>query len=80
PSTGSVGDSYDNAMCESFFSTLKHELVRRHTFRTLHEAEMATFEFIEGFYNPRRRHSALDYQSPIKYEQAALAATTIPSG
>ena len=80
PSTGSVGDSYDNAMCESFFATLKHELTRRHTFKTKAQAEMAIFEFIEGFYNPRRRHSALDYKSPIKYEQAALAATEIPTG
>lgn len=80
PSTGSVGDSYDNAMCESFFATLKHELTRRHNFKTKAQAEMAIFEFIEGFYNPRRRHSALDYQSPIKYEQAALAATEIPIG
>ncbi len=80
PSTGSVGDSYDNAMCESFFATLKHELTRRHNFKTKAQAEMAIFEFIEGFYNPRRRHSALDYQSPIKYEQAALAATEIPTG
>ena len=79
PSTGSVGDSYDNAMCESFFATLKHELTRRHTFKTKAQAEMAIFEFIEGFYNPRRRHSALDYQSPIKYEQAARTATEIPS-
>lgn len=70
PSTGSVGDSYDNAMCESFFATLKHELTRRHTFKTKAQAEMAIFEFIEGFYNTRRRHSALDYKSPIKYEQA----------
>jgi putative transposase len=80
PSTGSVGDSYDNAMCESFFATLKHELTRRHIFKTKAQAEMTIFEFIEGFYNPRRRHSALDYKSPIKYEQAALAATEIPSG
>ena len=79
PSTGSVGDSYDNAMCESFFATLKHELTRRHTFKTKAQAEMAIFEFIEGFYNPRRRHSALDYQSPIKYEQSARTATEIPS-
>ena len=79
PSTGSVGDSYDNAMCESFFATLKHELTRRHSFKTKAQAEMAIFEFIEGFYNPRRRHSALDYQSPIRYEQAARAAMEIPS-
>jgi putative transposase len=79
PSTGSVGDSYDNAMCESFFATLKHELTRRQSFKTKAQAEMAIFEFIEGFYNPRRRHSALDYKSPVNYEQAALAAAEIPS-
>ena len=66
-------------MCESFFATLKHELTRRHTFKTKAQAEMAIFEFIEGFYNPRRRHSALDDQSPIKHEQAARAVTEIPS-
>jgi putative transposase len=80
PSMGSVGDSYDNAMCESFFATLEHELLRRSTFRTRAEAEMAIFEFIEGFYNSRRRHSALDYKSPMKYEEAALAAAEIPTG
>ena len=80
PSMGSVGDSYDNAMCESFFATLEHELIRRATFKTRAEAEMATFEFIEGFYNPRRRHSALDYKSPIKYEEAARKAAEIPTG
>ena len=79
PSMGSVGDSYDNAMCESFFATPEHELIRRSTCRTRAEAEMATFEFIEGFYNPRRRHSALDYQSPLRYEETARKAPAIPS-
>ena len=79
PSMGSVGDSYDNAMCESFFATLEHELIRRYTLKTKAQAEMAVFEFIEGFYNPRRRHSALDFKSPNQYEQAALAAAEIPT-
>ena len=79
PSTGSVGDSYDNAMCESFFATLKHELIKRHIYATKAQAEMAIFEFIEGFYNPRRRHSALDYKSPSQYEEAALEAAVTPS-
>ena len=56
PSTGSVGDCYDNAMCESFFATLECELLERRRFRSHAEARMAVFEFIEGWYNPRRRH------------------------
>lgn len=74
PSMGSVGDAYDNAMCESFFATLECELLDRTRFRTTAEAEMAVFDFIEGFYNPRRRHSSLDYLSPIDYERAHPAA------
>jgi putative transposase len=69
PSRGSVGDAYDNAMCESFFATLECELIDRTRFRTQAEAKMAVFKYIEGFYNPRRRHSALDYLSPINYER-----------
>ncbi len=65
PSMGSVGDAYDHAMAESFFATLECELLDRRTFRTHAEARMATFHFIEGFYNPRRRHSALGYLSPV---------------
>jgi putative transposase len=68
PSTGSVGDAYDNAMCESFFATLECELLNRHRFHSHSEARMAVFHFIEGFYNPSRRHSALGYLSPIEYE------------
>lgn len=71
PSTGSVGDCYDNAMCESFFATLECELFERHKFKTKAEARVACFEFIEGWYNPSRRHSALRYKSPINYERAA---------
>ena len=69
PSTGSAGDCYDNAMCESFFATLECELLNRRRFRSQVEARMAVFEFIEGFYNPYRRHSALDYESPVNYER-----------
>ena len=68
PSTGSVGDCYDNAMCESFFATLECELIDRRSFRTPAEARRAVFEYIEGFYNPRRRHSALGYLSPVDFE------------
>ena len=72
PSTGSVGDCYDNAMCESFFATLECELLERRRFRSHAEARMAVFEFIEGWYNPRRRHSAIGYQSPVNYERSQL--------
>lgn len=74
PSRGSVGDAYDNAMCESFFASLECELLNRRRFRTQAEARMAVFNYVEGFYNPRRRHSALDYLSPINYEQRAALA------
>ncbi len=69
PSMGSVGDAYDNALCESFFATLECELLDRRRFKTQAEARMAVFEFLEGFYNPQRRHSALGYLSPINYER-----------
>jgi len=71
PSMGSVGDCYDNAMCESFFATLECELLGRRKFKTKAEARVACFEFIEGWYNPSRRHSALGYKSPINYERNA---------
>jgi putative transposase len=70
PSTGSVGDCYDNAMCEAFFATLECELLDRNRFETKSEARMAIFGFIEGWYNPRRRHSSLGYMSPIAFEKA----------
>ena len=69
PSMGSVGDAYDNALCESFFATLECELLDRRHFPTQAEARRAVFDFIEGWYNPHRRHSALDYESPISYER-----------
>ena len=69
PSMGSVGDAYDNAMAESFFATLECELLDRRRFKSQAEARMATFEFIEGWCNPHRRHSALEYLSPIDYER-----------
>jgi putative transposase len=67
-SMGAVGDCYDNALAESFFATLECELVARSRWRTHTEARMAVFDFIEGFYKPRRRHSALAYLSPAEYE------------
>ena len=71
PSMGSVGDCYDNAMCESFFATLECELLDRVTLRTPSEARTAVFDFIEGWYNPTRRHSSLDYESPLAFERRA---------
>ena len=68
PSMGSVGDCYDNAMCESFFATLECELVERQRFATRTQARTEIFRYIEGWYNLRRRHSALDYLSPVNYE------------
>jgi len=68
PSMGSVGDAYDNAMAESFFSTLEAELLSRRRFTSQAEARMACFSYIEGWYNPVRLHSGLGYRSPITYE------------
>ena len=73
PSMGSAGDCYDNALCEAFFATLECELLDRRRFRSQAEARMAVFAFIEGWYNPRRRHSALGYLSPVEYERRAQA-------
>ena len=78
PSMGSVGDAYDNAMCESFFATLECELLDRRRFASQAEARMACFSFIEGWYNPVRLHSALGCQSPMAYEAAAEIATAEP--
>lgn len=69
PSMGSVGDAYDNAMAESFFATLECELLDRRSFKTKAEARTALFTYIEGWYNPRRRHSALGYRSPVQFER-----------
>jgi putative transposase len=74
PSMGSVGDAYDNAMCESFFATLECELLDRRRFKSQAEARLAVFDFIEGFYNTCRIHSALDYRSPVEYEREHLLA------
>ena len=69
---GSVGDAYDNAMCESFFATLECELLERRRFRSHAKAQAAVFAFIEGFHNPSRHHSALGYLSPIDYEKQTM--------
>jgi putative transposase len=68
------GDPYDNAVAESFFRTLKVELVYRRRFRTRAEAKAAIVEYIELFYNSRRRHSSLGYLSPNDFEKQTDAA------
>jgi putative transposase len=78
PSMGSVGDAYDNALCESFFATLECELLDRRRFATQVEARLAVFDFIEGWYNPHRRHSALTYLSPLAYERRTLPRGPAP--
>jgi putative transposase len=72
PSMGSVGDAYDNAMAESFFATLEREVLNRRRFRSQAEAKIAIFRWLEGWYNPHRRHSSLGYLSPINYERRML--------
>jgi putative transposase len=62
------GNCYDNAVVESFFGTLKTELIHHHTYATRNQARLALFEYLEVFYNRKRRHSALDYRSPAEYE------------
>jgi putative transposase len=74
PSMSRKGDPYDNAVAESFFRTLKVELVYLRRFRTRAEAKAAIVEYIELFYNGRRRHSSLDYLSPAEYEELGVAA------
>jgi putative transposase len=69
PSMGSVGDAYDNALAESFFASLKTELLQQHTFATRKAARLALFDYTEGFYNSHRRHSALGYLSPAEFER-----------
>ncbi len=69
PSMSRRGTAHDNAVAESFFATLETELLNRHIYHTRQEARTAIFDFIEGFYNPTRRHSTLGYQSPTDYEK-----------
>ncbi len=68
-SMGSVGDCYDNAVCETFHATLKKEKIYRQSWPTRAAARTAVFEYIEGWYNPRRRHSTLAYLSPAQFER-----------
>jgi len=79
PSMGSVGDCFDNALCESFFATLECELLDRESFHSPTQARQAVFAFIEGWYNPHRLHSALDYTSPIQFERFNASLLDSPS-
>ena len=79
PSMGSVGDCFDNAMCESFFATLECELLERESFPSQTEARQAVFTFIEGWYNTQRLHSALGYSSPVEYEKNRPILVSLPS-
>ncbi len=66
-----AGKCWDNAAMKSFFSSLKTERTARRTYRTRHDAKAGVFDYIEYFYNPRRRHSTLGYLSPAEYEEKA---------
>jgi putative transposase len=69
PSVGRTGICYDNAVAESFFATLKKELIHTRPWPTIDKLRTAVFEYIESYYNRRRRHSAIGYDTPIEYEQ-----------
>jgi putative transposase len=79
PSMGSVGDCYDTAMRESFNATLECELLAFHRFKNQREAAPIVFDFIEGWYNPHRRHSAIGYLSPNNYERRMSQAARCPN-
>ena len=72
PSMGRLGSAHDNALAESFLATLKTELLYRNAWPTRQAVRTAIFEYIEGFYNTRRRHSALRYLSPAEFEEVRL--------
>lgn len=65
-----MGNAYDNAMAESFFASLEGELIERNSFQSKAQARMAVFTWIEGWYNPRRRHSGLGYLSTLNSERS----------
>ena len=78
PSMGTVGDAYDNAMAESFFASLECELIARRVWKTKTEARLAVFTWIEGWYNPRRRHSGIQQISPNNFERKLHSQTQTP--
>ena len=69
------GNCWDNAVVESFFASLKTELIHRRRFQTRQDAQAAIFSYIEGFYKRRRRHSTLGYRSPLEFEQESKLVT-----
>jgi putative transposase len=77
PSMGSVADAFDNALAESFISTLKRELLHRYSWPSRESVRVGIFEYIETFYNPRRRHSSLGHLSPVEYEQTRLGGAAV---
>jgi transposase InsO family protein len=74
-SMGSRGDAYDNAVAESFFATIKKELVHRQSWPSRRDPSSAVFDYIEAFYNRQRRHSTLGYLSPEEYENTTITPT-----
>lgn len=77
PSMGSISDAYDNALAESFIASLKTELLHGRSWPTRESVRVAVFEYIETFYNPRRRHSALGYLSPMEYEEVRIGEEAV---
>jgi putative transposase len=71
---GSIGDAYDNALCESFFHTLQLELLDQHHWPTRHQLAQAIFEWIETWYSQSRPHSSIEVLSPINYENLKAVA------
>jgi len=78
-SMGSIGDAYDNALCESFFGTLQLELLDEHHWDTRQQLAQAIFEWIEAWYNPRRRHTSIGSLSPIDYEASRCMGELEPA-
>lgn len=77
-SMGTIGDCYDNAVCEAFHATLKRELVHRRPWPTRAELKTAVFEYIEGFYNTTRRHSTIAYRSPAEHDRLSADVQPAP--
>lgn len=77
PSMGSISDAYDNALAESFIASLKTELLYRRSWPTKESVRVAVFEYIETFYNSRRRHSALGYLNPMEYEEVRIGEEAV---
>jgi transposase InsO family protein len=79
PSLGTVGDRYDNAVAEAFWARMQTELLDRQRWRTRVELANAIFEYVEGFYNRRRRHSALNWMSLIEFETITRPSSPVSS-